>query len=170
MFKTKLNEDGSVEKRSAHVCPKGFTQVHGQGFLETYAPRRQDGATALRTCHSQPTTTSRSITVRHLDVECAFMHGEVEKGLQLPLHRVASQSRRGGRPARAVGGSIKSYSPGSTSPIREGRLNMKVLYQRLQVDVGSGSRTRAVTGVHVQTFRANAGLATLSVGIEETHK
>ena len=38
IFKTKLRADGSIERHKAHLVAKGFSQIHGLDFEDTFSP------------------------------------------------------------------------------------------------------------------------------------
>ena len=38
IFKTKLHANGSIERHKAHLVAKGFSQIHGLDFEDTFSP------------------------------------------------------------------------------------------------------------------------------------
>ena len=38
IFKLKYNEDGKIDKYKARLCARGFKQVHGVNYDETFSP------------------------------------------------------------------------------------------------------------------------------------
>jgi hypothetical protein len=81
VFKTKYLADGSVEREKVRLVAKGFSQVPGLDFDETFAPVVK--LTSLRILCA--------IAVRHrlffdiLDVETAYLHGHLEEELYIQL-------------------------------------------------------------------------------------
>ncbi|CAL1409608.1 unnamed protein product [Linum trigynum] len=71
VYKTKLKEDGLLDKHKARVVAKGFSQQHGIDFTEVFAPvARWDTIRtflALAAAHGWP--------VFQLDVKSAFLNG-----------------------------------------------------------------------------------------------
>lgn len=71
VFKTKLNPDGSVNKYKARLVVKGYAQVFGVDYSETFAPvARLDTVRLLLALAAQ-----NSWKVFHLDVKSAFLNG-----------------------------------------------------------------------------------------------
>ncbi|KAK9140896.1 hypothetical protein Scep_010577 [Stephania cephalantha] len=71
VFKTKLNADGSVNKHKARLVVKGYAQVFGVDFSETFAPvARLDTIRLLLAMAAQS-----GWKVFQLDVKSAFLNG-----------------------------------------------------------------------------------------------
>ena len=77
VFKTKLNENGKVDKFKARLVAKGFSQKFGIDYTEVFAPvARWDTIRmilALAAC--------RGWDVYQLDVKSAFLHGELNEAV-----------------------------------------------------------------------------------------
>ncbi|PKI68061.1 hypothetical protein CRG98_011657, partial [Punica granatum] len=75
IFKTKYNENGSIQKYKARVVAKGYSQVPGVDFNETFAPvaRKEMIRTVLALA------AQLEMKVFHLDVKSAFLNGELEE-------------------------------------------------------------------------------------------
>ena len=75
VFAKKLNPDGSVRRFKARFVAKGFSQVHGLDYTDTYAP--VIGMISLRMVLSL--ATSKGWDIHQLDVETAFLNSTVDE-------------------------------------------------------------------------------------------
>ncbi|KAJ9563755.1 hypothetical protein OSB04_008915 [Centaurea solstitialis] len=83
LFKTKLNENGEIEKYKARLVAKGYVQQYGIDYTEVFAPvARLDTIRLILALAAQ-----YGWTVFQLDVKSAFLHGELEEEVfvQQPL-------------------------------------------------------------------------------------
>ena len=72
VFKTKLSPDGSINKFKARLVVKGYAQVFGVDYSETFAlVARLDTVRLLLALAAQ-----RSWKVYHLDVKYSFLNGD----------------------------------------------------------------------------------------------
>ena len=79
VFRTKLNVDGSVNKHKARLVVKGFAQVFGIDYSETFAPvARLDTIKMLLALVAQ-----NRWKVFQLDVKSAFLNGYLYAGADL---------------------------------------------------------------------------------------
>lgn len=75
VYKTKLNEDGKVEKYKARLVVKGYAQSYGVDYTEVFAP-----VARLYTIRTILALAAQSNwEVFQLDVKSAFLHGELEE-------------------------------------------------------------------------------------------
>ena len=75
VYKTKLNSDGSVNKHNAKLVVKGYAQMFGVDFLETFAPvARLDTIRMLLALAAQ-----MGWKIYQLDVKSIFLNGYLEE-------------------------------------------------------------------------------------------
>lgn len=75
VFKNKLNEQGKVVRNKARLVCKGYAQVEGQDFDETFAPVARMEAIRMflaYACH-------KKFKVYQMDVKSAFLNGDLEE-------------------------------------------------------------------------------------------
>ncbi|KAK8933850.1 hypothetical protein KSP39_PZI015291 [Platanthera zijinensis] len=75
VYKIKQNEQGEVVKYKARIVAKGFTQLPGVDYTETYAPVvRMETMRAFLAIAAQS-----SLLVHQLDVKSAFLNGDIDE-------------------------------------------------------------------------------------------
>ncbi|CAL5331407.1 unnamed protein product [Camellia sinensis] len=75
VFRTKLNADGSVNKYKARLVVKGYAQIYGVDFSETFAPvARLDTIRLLLAIAAQ-----KDWKIYQLDVKSAFLNGFLQE-------------------------------------------------------------------------------------------
>ena len=75
VFSSKLNEDGQVTRNKARLVCKGYAQIEGIDFEETYAPVARMEAIRLLLVYAW----SKNVKVYQMDVKSAFLNGELEE-------------------------------------------------------------------------------------------
>ena len=75
VFRNKLNEDGHVTRNKARLVCKGYAQVEGIDFEETYAPVARMESIRMILAYAS----SKNIKVYQMDVKSAFLNGELEE-------------------------------------------------------------------------------------------
>jgi hypothetical protein len=75
VFRNKLNEDGQVTKNKARLVCKGYTQIEGIDFEETFSPVSRMEAIRLILAYA----CSKRIKVYQMDVKSTFLNGELEE-------------------------------------------------------------------------------------------
>jgi transposase InsO family protein len=79
VFHIKRRIDGSIEKRKGRFVAKGYTQLPGIDFNETYAPVVSH--TAIRLIIAL--ATQYDFTIHQMDVKSAFLHGKIDMELYI---------------------------------------------------------------------------------------
>jgi hypothetical protein len=75
VFKNKLNEDGQVTRNKESLVYKGYAQVEGVDFEETFSPISIMEAIKLILAYA----CSKRIKVYQMDVKLTFLNGELEE-------------------------------------------------------------------------------------------
>lgn len=75
VFKKKLNADGSVERYKARLCAKGFSQIEGVDYHETFAPVMKYKSQRLLLVLA----TIFNYEADQMDVVTAFLNGEMKE-------------------------------------------------------------------------------------------
>jgi hypothetical protein len=75
VFRNKLNEDGQVTRNKERLVCKGYAQVEGIDFEETFSPVSRMEAVRLILAYA----CSKRIKVYQMDVKSTFLNGELEE-------------------------------------------------------------------------------------------
>jgi hypothetical protein len=75
VFRNKLNEDGQVARNKARSVWKGYDQVEGIHFEETFSPVSRMEAVRLIMAYA----CFNKIKLYHMDVKSTFLNGELEE-------------------------------------------------------------------------------------------
>ena len=79
IFKVKEKADGSLDKMKARLVARGFTQVKGVNYEETFAPVSK--FTTLRVLLS--TAAGLDLHIHQMDVKTAFLNGHLEEEIYM---------------------------------------------------------------------------------------
>jgi hypothetical protein len=75
VFRNKLNEDGQVTRSKARLVCKGYAQIEGIDFEETFSPVARMEAICLLLAYA----CSKNVKVYQMGVKTAFLNGELEE-------------------------------------------------------------------------------------------
>ena len=83
VFRVKQNKDGGVDKYKARLVVKGFQQVSGVDYDDTFAPVAR--MTAIRTllAYGANWIKASSTPIHHMDVCTAFLNGALEEDIYM---------------------------------------------------------------------------------------
>ena len=73
VFKNKFSTDGSPLKYKEILVAKGYSQLHGIDYNETFAPMEKMESIRLALAIAG----SKQWEVHHMDVKCAFLNGDL---------------------------------------------------------------------------------------------
>jgi hypothetical protein len=79
VFKKKLRPDGTIERYTARLVAKGYTQKEGEDFFDTYSPVAR--LTTIRVLISL--AASYGLTIHQMNVKIAFLNGELEEDIYM---------------------------------------------------------------------------------------
>ena len=84
VFKTKFAADGSPFQYKEILVSKGYSQVHGIDYNETFAPVEKMDSIKL----SLDIAASRKWEVHHMDVKCSFLNGDMKEDIDMKKPKV----------------------------------------------------------------------------------
>ena len=93
VFKIKRNADGTVERYKARLVARGFTQVEGEDFVDTFAP-----VVPMKTLRSFiATAAKRNYLVHQMDVETAYLNGVLREEIFMTIPKGVSGTHLDGK-------------------------------------------------------------------------
>jgi hypothetical protein len=75
VFRNKLNEDGQVTRNKARLVCKGYAQIEGIDFEDTFSPFARMEAIWLLLTYA----CSKNVKVYQIDIKSVFLNGELEE-------------------------------------------------------------------------------------------
>ena len=75
----KLNSDGTVERFKARLVARGFTQVYGMDYTETFSPVVKHGLIRLLLAFA----VSTDMFMQQFDIKTAFLYGQLEEEIYM---------------------------------------------------------------------------------------
>ena len=75
VFKNMMNEQGKIVRNKARLVCKGYAQVEGQDFDETFAPVEILEAIRMFLAYA----THNNFKLYHMDVKSSFFNGDLEE-------------------------------------------------------------------------------------------
>ena len=85
MYKTKFAADGSTLKYKARLVDKGYSQLHGIYYNETFALVAKMDSIRL----ALAIAASKQWEVHHMDVKCAFLNGDLTEDIYMQKPQVS---------------------------------------------------------------------------------
>eukprot|EP00253_Pinus_taeda_P016715 PITA_16715 len=79
VYRTKYGPDGKVDKHKARLVPKGFSQVEGIDYTETFSPIAKMNSIRL----VLSLAASLKWEVHQMDVKSAFLHGDLHEEIYM---------------------------------------------------------------------------------------
>ena len=79
VFKRKIGPDGKVERYKARLCAKGFTQIQGLDYDQTFSPVAQYRSLRILLALA----TMYDLDLHQLDVTSAFLNGKIDHDLYM---------------------------------------------------------------------------------------
>ncbi len=81
LWKVKIHPDGSIDKYKTRLVARGFRQIKGINYEETFAPVVRFETIRYLLAYA----VQHELPVHHMDVETAFLNGELEEEIYLEI-------------------------------------------------------------------------------------
>ncbi len=81
LWKVKYHPDGSIDKYKARLVARGFNQIKGVNYQETFSPVIRFETIRYLLAYA----VQHNLPVHHMDVETAFLNGELEEEIYLEI-------------------------------------------------------------------------------------
>ena len=75
----KFDSNGKLDRLKARLVARGFTQIHGIDYKDTFAPTLK--MVPMRLIFS--ITASLNLELHHIDIETAFLHGDLDEEIYM---------------------------------------------------------------------------------------
>jgi hypothetical protein len=79
IFRTNMVENGEISKYKSHLVSKGYSEVHGIDYTETFAPVAKIDSIGLILA----IVASRHWEVHRMDVKSDFLHGDLKEEIYM---------------------------------------------------------------------------------------